>query len=86
MCSVPVAVEEEADVSEDVAQFKAFPDVPPGLMFAIACEKDQQAHARIQEMIEAIIAAAPRRQQLGQKVISGLMRAQCICANARERE
>lgn len=58
------AEEEQLRKSPNVVPF---PDPPDGMLFAIADNRDRDAHERLSELLEDVLATAPRRMSQGAK-------------------
>jgi hypothetical protein len=61
-----VAVAEMEDDAEEgkldwAGNIIPFPEPPGGMLFAVADDRDRDAHERVSELIEDVLATAPRR-------------------------
>ncbi len=66
------AVKEDTPANPDLPQLTTFPELQPGVLFVMADEKDKIAHDKISEMIEDVLATAPRRTDQVHKVLHGI--------------
>lgn len=52
-------------LSSEGPRLQGFPQIPEGQLFIIDNEQDRTAHERISELLDDILAAAPRRRVPG---------------------